>query len=1143
LLCAVGVVVAFLVVPGVASAAVFVVNTEVDSEQLPANCGPGGDESCVSLRSAIQDANSDGEDDTITFEGLPAGTVLEVEEGGSLPEIFDPVTIDGFAVEGGPTAVPGIELVAKEPSEFSTGFDIRSGDGTRIEGLAIGGFEVGIQLGLTEGSTPLETQICGNYIGVGIDGETPIPNNVGVEVERVVEATEIGDGGPCAGNVIAANTGYGVFDSGFETTIAGNDIGVGPAPGGAKLPNGSGPGSAGIFEAEGAEGPMIGGTDPTGAAANLIWFNHGPGVFVEDPASEVSIRHDSFLENESKGIEIPDGDQPAPTIESAGSRPAGGLTVEGTVTGASAGEAVELEFFGNRTCDESGSGEGQTFLGVESVTVGAGATPYSFTLPVEVPADQTEITATATREAGATSEFSLCAPYAAPQTFTVTTLEDTSDGECTVAVCSLRDAIDAADGTPSEDTIDFGLAGKIRPFEQDLPGLTEPVTIDGTSAPGFSGTPVVEIDGTEALNEGPTQGLIIFPGAEGSTVEGLAITNFGEGMIVDANHTRTGRDEIAHNGELGILVSSDAPATAIRRSEIYDDGGTPIEFETPNSVPAPELESLVAGPGATTYNVPLVGGLPDETYEIDVFANAQCEGSGFGPAEVLLASGPVTTEASGNGVAVIHGGPLTGIDAESFTATATETATGTTSQLSLCEKTAPVTEIETKPPAVSNSSNATFTFSATDFGQVAGFECSLDGAAFAACATPKSYTGLSEGSHTFRVRAFDAEGTRDPVPPSYIWTVDTEPPEVAITAGPSGAVNSTSATFEFTATGTGSPVGAVECSLDGGAFAACTSPKNYTTLGSGPHTFEVKATDEAGNTSTPVSRAWRIQTEAPMPSIIAKPPASTESTGAVFEFDAGPEAQAYECRLDGGAFQPCTSPRELGGLAPGAHTFAVRSTDAAGNTSAPTAYEWTVAGPPPQASTASPPATEGPTPTNGEKVIVKPEEGKVLIRLPGTKKFVPLKELKEIPVGAVIDATNGRVKLTSIDPDGTEQSAEFFGGVFRVKQREGSGLVVLELLDSKTCPATASRAGTFALASAARPARASGKLWGSGHGSFRTEGNDGSATVRGTIWLVEDRCDGTTFFKTRRGVVSVRDFIAHKTLPLPAGKTYLAGEG
>ena len=149
------------------------------------------------------------------------------------------------------------------------------------------------------------------------------------------------------------------------------------------------------------------------------------------------------------------------------------------------------------------------------------------------------------------------------------------------------------------------------------------------------------------------------------------------------------------------------------------------------------------------------------------------------------------------------------------------------------------------------------------------------------------------------------------------------------------------------------------------------------------------------------------------------------------------------------------------------------------------------------------------------------------IKLPGTNKYVPLEELKEIPVGAVIDATKGKVTLTSIDPDGTEQTANFFGGVFKVKQKEGSGLVVLELLDTGVCPAargTAAARLSRAPAPSSPPVPASGtsgKLWGSGHGNFKTEGNQGSATVRGTIWLVEDRCDGTTFFKTRRGVVSV----------------------
>jgi hypothetical protein len=65
------------------------------------------------------------------------------------------------------------------------------------------------------------------------------------------------------------------------------------------------------------------------------------------------------------------------------------------------------------------------------------------------------------------------------------------------------------------------------------------------------------------------------------------------------------------------------------------------------------------------------------------------------------------------------------------------------------------------------------------------------------------------------------------------------------------------------------------------------------------------------------------------------------------------------------------------------------------------------------------------------------------------------------------------------------------------------------------------------------------KLWGDGSGSFRTRGQYSAATVRGTQWLTEDRCDGT-FTRVVRGVVSVQDFVRHKSVILRAGKQYLA---
>lgn len=182
---------------------------------------------------------------------------------------------------------------------------------------------------------------------------------------------------------------------------------------------------------------------------------------------------------------------------------------------------------------------------------------------------------------------------------------------------------------------------------------------------------------------------------------------------------------------------------------------------------------------------------------------------------------------------------------------------------------------------------------------------------------------------------------------------------------------------------------------------------------------------------------------------------------------------------------------------------------------------------------ALPPPSPPPTPVNGKSVTVAPKSGRVLVKVPGSEKFVPLGDLQSIPVGSIVDATNGRVTLTSIDANGVEQSADFYEGRFQISQAAGGALVTLRLRggDFSSCP----KAGSSARASK----RSGRKLWGSGSGRFRTQGNFGSASVRGTIWLTADQCKGT-FFKVKRGIVTVSDFVADKTLSLPAGQSYLA---
>ncbi len=119
-----------------------------------------------------------------------------------------------------------------------------------------------------------------------------------------------------------------------------------------------------------------------------------------------------------------------------------------------------------------------------------------------------------------------------------------------------------------------------------------------------------------------------------------------------------------------------------------------------------------------------------------------------------------------------------------------------------------------------------------------------------------TFGGLSEGPHYLAVRAKDAAGNYDQTDANWKWTVDTTPPDTTITAGPSGTVSSRKATFKFKSSQANSRF---LCSLDGGGFKGCSSPKTYEGLSRGEHDFRVKAKDPAGNLdSSPAKRTWRI---------------------------------------------------------------------------------------------------------------------------------------------------------------------------------------------------------------------------------------------------------------------------------------------
>jgi outer membrane protein assembly factor BamB len=165
----------------------------------------------------------------------------------------------------------------------------------------------------------------------------------------------------------------------------------------------------------------------------------------------------------------------------------------------------------------------------------------------------------------------------------------------------------------------------------------------------------------------------------------------------------------------------------------------------------------------------------------------------------------------------------------------------------------PSTRITSGPPALTKERNATFRL-ATE--HAARTECRLDGGAWGACSDPVSYWSLYDGPHVFEARSIDAFGRVEASPASWSWTIDATAPNATITSGPSGTVTSTSASFSFSSSESPSTF---ECRLDAGSWAGCSSPKSYSGLSTGTHTFAVRATDAAGNVDgTPATREWTV---------------------------------------------------------------------------------------------------------------------------------------------------------------------------------------------------------------------------------------------------------------------------------------------
>ncbi len=117
------------------------------------------------------------------------------------------------------------------------------------------------------------------------------------------------------------------------------------------------------------------------------------------------------------------------------------------------------------------------------------------------------------------------------------------------------------------------------------------------------------------------------------------------------------------------------------------------------------------------------------------------------------------------------------------------------------------------------------------------------------------YTATSVGPDSFSYKASDGNSDSNGATTTTV-NVDTKAPQTTIDAGPVGVANDSTPTFEFSASEPGS---SFECSIDGGAFAVCSSPHTTASLADGAHTFAVRAIDAAGHPDpTPATRSFTL---------------------------------------------------------------------------------------------------------------------------------------------------------------------------------------------------------------------------------------------------------------------------------------------
>jgi hypothetical protein len=264
--------------------------------------------------------------------------------------------------------------------------------------------------------------------------------------------------------------------------------------------------------------------------------------------------------------------------------------------------------------------------------------------------------------------------------------------------------------------------------------------------------------------------------------------------------------------------------------------------------------------------------------------------------------------------------------------------------------------VESGPAGGTPDSTPTFSFSAggdPDTPQCRVYPQGDPAPVFSACSGPGSThtpaPALTDGSYSFEVRTLNADSNASHIARRE-FTVHTGPlATTTIGSGPSGATRSRSPVFGFSANAPAT----FECRVFGRnatppAFAPCSGPGDTHVpalpLADGAYALQVRGINQADTPGPLASRNFTVDTIAPAVAFGEGPGdgSTVRSNAVTFTFSSSEAGTRLQCSADGGSFTACSSPRALTGLSLGRHTFSVRATDPAGNTSAPATRSFSV---------------------------------------------------------------------------------------------------------------------------------------------------------------------------------------------------------